>query len=225
MLDPNAYEQGGFGLPTVPMLPPGDVAMIDDYFHDTTLDDQGAAPGDSLGVRATSPTGSIRTNIVTRGTTTNCWFSGLTQYCPAHSSGWWYLGTGIRFQPVGQWKVEVLKNGAVVDTFFFQLKPYSLGAYSQTSQTVPVKTTALQRLVVLMTLPDGQVAGAGKDVVFTVTSRPGGASPAGGLSSSPSYGATSNSTLPVQTAADGKARAYFEAGGKAGAYVVSASSC
>lgn len=222
VLDPNFYEQL-FGS-TAPMLAPGDVALIDDYFHNTTLDYSSALPGDSLGIRATSPTGAISTNVVTRGTTTNCWFAGLVQYCPAYSSGGWYLGTSIRLKPVGQWKVEVLKNNVVVTTFFFQLKPYFLDTFSQTTQTISARTTTPQALVVRMTQPDGQAASAGKDVVFTMTSRPGGASPAGGLSSSPSYSGTAGSPLTVQTAADGTARVYVEAGGKAGAYVVSATS-
>jgi hypothetical protein len=218
----NGYEQP-FGVPMVPMLPPGDVAMIDDWFHNTSLIYNEAVPGDSLGIRATSPTGVISSNTVTRGTTTNCWFAGLTQYCPAYSSGEWYLGTTIRFKAVGQWKVDVLNNGAVVNTFFFQLKPYNLLQDSASTQSIPIKTTAPQPLTVRVTTPDGAPA-EGKTVTFNVTSRPRNPRPAGGVKGSDSYSGTSNSTLPVQTTSDGKAVAYFEAGGKEGTYVVTATS-
>jgi hypothetical protein len=75
----NGYEQP-FGVPTTSMLPPGDVALIDDWYHNTRLDYTGSVPGDSLGIRATSPTGVISTNTVFRSTTTNCWVLVLTQY-------------------------------------------------------------------------------------------------------------------------------------------------
>ena len=99
-----------------------------------------------------------------------------------------------------------------------------MGIYGGVGQSIPTLSTTPTPLSIRLAYPDGSAAPAGKDVVFTVTSRPGGASPPGGLSTSPVYGSSSASTLTATTGADGVARAYFETGGRAGNYVVEATS-
>ena len=74
-----------------------------------------------------------------------------------------------------------------------------------------------------MKYPDGTPA-SGKTVTFTTTSRPGGANPPGGLSSSSTYSGSTATSLTVSTDSNGIAQAYFDVGGKNGSYGISATS-
>jgi RHS repeat-associated protein len=219
VLDPNYYDQL-FGR-TEALLQPGDGVLIDDWFHNTLVNYSSAVAGDSLGIRSTNPNGVVSLNTVSDSG--GCWHAGLATYCPAYSSGGWEFGTGVRFQPLGQWKVEVLKNSAVVATVYFQLRPYALDFYAGLSQSIPIKSITPVALAVRLTRPDGTPAGLGREVTFVLSSKPGGASPPGGITNLPTYTGTGSTPVTVQTDADGVAKTYFETGGKAGNYVITAS--
>lgn len=221
VLTPTYYDNYGVGI--TESMRDGNVAMIDDWYHNSLLVFSEAVVGDSFGIRVTLPGGIQRLNTLSyQG---SCWISGVTTWCPASRSGSWELGTRVRFEPtVGQWRVEALRNGATVSTHFFELRAYSTGIHGGTGQSIPALATTPMPLSIRVSYPDGSAAPAGKEVQFSVTSRPGGANPPGGLSGSSTYTGSSASTLTAVTAADGVARVYLDTGGRAGSYVVQATS-
>ena len=219
LTNPNAYDTYEPFCCGLPMIQPGNKAQIDDYWINATIRAlSNPVVGDYMGTRATSPSGSMQTNYVDWNGA--CWTALFLTSCSP--GAFWYMGTRIQYTP-GPWKIEWISNGISVKTENFQVVPYELGKYGGDGQAIAVKSTTPQALVARMLKPDGTPA-SGKTVSFSVSARPGGARPAGGLSNLPAYAGSTANSLDAGTDANGLARVYFETGGKAGAYTITATS-
>lgn len=222
--DPNAFQDiayGGGVRGAQSFVQPGNKAFIDDYYVVVELSHGPSMPGDSLGTRVTSPSGSVSSTIITMGTD-GCWVKSLSRNCGGFGSRDWSFSTGIYMGALGQWTVEVIGNGSTIYTDYFTLSPYVLNENSGNNQSISLQSVTPKPLQVKLLDPAGAPAG-NKSVVFTVTSAPKGTSNAR-LTDSSTYTGTGSTSLQATTDAAGMAKVYLQSANKTGSYSVTATS-
>lgn len=221
LTDPNDYANGNSWFGGLALVQPGNKAFIDDHYINVGLGHGVPVPGDAYGTRVTNPSGSVFNNILTMGAD-GCWRRLLTTICTDFRSLSGRFGTGIHMGVLGQWKMEVISNGATVYTDYFTLSPYLLNENSGNNQSISLQSVTPKPLQVKLLDPAGAPAG-NKSVVFTVTSAPKGTSNAR-LTDSSSYTGTGSTSLQATTDAAGMAKVYLQSANKTGSYSVTATS-
>jgi len=149
----------------------------------------------------------------------------LSNWCGGEAWSNWHLCSSVYLGEVGEWTLETLYNGAVVATDHFKLVPYTMENAGGNGQSIGIGTSTPLPLSVQLKRPDGSSAPYRQNVVFTLASSPNGKKgSAGGLSTTPGYSGSSLTSVTVNTDENGVAKAYFQAGNKAGNYTVTATS-
>lgn len=221
LTDPNAYANGSAWYAGLPLGQPGNKAFIDDQFINVFLSHGTQVPGDRFGTRTTDPNGNVIEHVLTMGAD-GCWRRLFFSHCSGFGPGSWVFGTGVYMGALGQWKLEVVSNGAGVAGDYFTLSPYMLNENSGNNQSISLLSITPKPLQIKLIDPAGGPA-SDKAVTFTVTSAPKGMK-TDRLSATSSYTGTGTTTYQATTDANGLARVYLQSASKTGSYTVAATS-